>query len=64
MTSQPIAFHLLEDPLEKIVESGTNKNAGDIMCPIETCKCLVIKKGAAILVERDGSKVNIYLFLF
>ena len=64
MTSQPIAFHLLEDPLEKIVEPGTNKNAADIICPIDKCKCLVIKKGAAILVERDGSKVNIYLFLF
>ncbi|KAI8144441.1 Mss4-like protein [Fennellomyces sp. T-0311] len=55
--SEPIAFHSLSEPLEKIVESG--KNAADILCPIDKCKCVVIKKGAATLVDRDGAKLEL-----
>ncbi|KAI9493704.1 Mss4-like protein [Zychaea mexicana] len=59
MASDPIAFHSLEDPLEKIVEPDTSRNAADILCPLDKCKCLVIKKGAAVLVERDGAKLEL-----
>lgn len=59
--SQPVPFHSLNDPLSQIVEKETAANAADIFCPIETCRCLVIRKGAAKLVERQGNKASFIL---
>jgi hypothetical protein len=50
------AYKNIENPLERLVnESG--KNTADVLCPKENCKCIILRKNAATLVERDGSKV-------
>ncbi|KAI8643532.1 Mss4-like protein [Parasitella parasitica] len=50
------AYNNMENPLEKLVdESG--KNSADVLCPKEGCKCVILKKYTATLVERDGSKL-------
>jgi hypothetical protein len=51
------AYKNIENPLEKLVnESG--ENIADVLCPKENCKCVILRKKAATLVERDGSKVK------
>lgn len=51
-------YKSMENPLERLVnESG--KNAADVLCPKENCECVILRKNAAVLVERDGSKVKI-----
>jgi hypothetical protein len=51
------AYKSIENPLKRLVnESG--KNTADILCPKETCRCVILRKNAATLVERDGSKVT------
>lgn len=48
----------IENPLEKLVnESG--KNVADVLCPKQDCKCIILRKNTATLVERDGSKVGL-----
>lgn len=50
-------YKSMENPLERLVnESG--KNSADVLCPKENCKCVILRKNAATLVERDGSKVS------
>lgn len=56
-TTDPIPFHKLNEPLKDIVDPSTNKNVANIVCPISTCKCVIIRKGAATLVERVENKV-------
>lgn len=56
-TTDPIPFHKLNEPLKDIVDPTTNKNVANIVCPINTCKCVIIRKGAATLVERVENKV-------
>jgi putative transposon-encoded protein len=51
-----VTFQSIENPLEKLV-TDAGKNAADILCPKETCKCVVFRKNTASLVERDGAKV-------
>lgn len=52
------AYKTIENPLETLVnESG--KNVADILCPKEDCKCIILRKNTATLVERDGAKVFI-----
>ncbi|KAF1803969.1 Mss4-like protein [Mucor lusitanicus] len=49
-------YKSMENPLERLVnESG--KNAADVLCPKENCECVILRKNAAVLVERDGSKL-------
>lgn len=51
------AYKNIKNPLERLVnESG--KNVADVFCPKENCKCVILRKNAATLVERDGSKVR------
>lgn len=51
------SYKSMENPLERLVnESG--KNSADVLCPKENCKCVILRKNAATLVERDGSKVG------
>jgi hypothetical protein len=51
-----VTFQSIENPLEKLV-TDAGKNAADILCPKETCKCVVFRKNTASLVERDGAMV-------
>ncbi|CAO3615194.1 unnamed protein product [Mucor fragilis] len=49
-------YKSMENPLKRLVdESG--KNVADVLCPKENCKCVILRKNAAILVERDGAKL-------
>ncbi|KAI9322864.1 Mss4-like protein [Dichotomocladium elegans] len=57
MATEPIPFHKLPDPLNAIVDPNTGKNRGDIFCPIARCRCLVIRKGAAELIECADNKL-------
>lgn len=53
-------YKSMENPLKRLVdESG--KNVADVLCPKENCKCVILRKNAAILVERDGAKVELTL---
>ncbi|KAI7881439.1 Mss4-like protein [Lichtheimia hyalospora FSU 10163] len=56
-TTDPTPFHKLNDPLKEIVDPNTNKNVAHILCPINTCRCVIIRKGAATLVERVDNKL-------
>ncbi|KAL9553544.1 hypothetical protein MBANPS3_003246 [Mucor bainieri] len=50
------SYKSIENPLERLAnESG--KNVADILCPKENCNCVILRKNAATLVERDGSKL-------
>lgn len=50
------SFKSIDNPLEALVnESG--KNIADILCPKENCKCVILRKNTATLVEREGAKV-------
>lgn len=50
------SFKSIDNPLETLVnESG--KNIADILCPKENCKCVILRKNTATLVEREGAKV-------
>lgn len=44
--------------LEAILDSDANKNKADLLCPKEGCKCVILRKNTAVLVQRDGAKVN------
>jgi hypothetical protein len=52
-----IAYKEIDNAIEKLVDSSSQKNTADILCPKEGCKCVVLKKNTATLVEREGSKV-------
>ncbi|KAG1437684.1 hypothetical protein G6F56_012988 [Rhizopus delemar] len=54
-----IAYKDLELPLEKLVDPSTKKNVADILCPKQNCNCVILRKNAASLVERDGSKLQL-----
>lgn len=54
--SRPVRFQTVDNALEKIAAEG--KNAADLLCPIEGCNCVIMKKDAAVLVERHDNKVN------
>ncbi|KAG2189744.1 hypothetical protein INT46_004805 [Mucor plumbeus] len=49
-------YKSLKDPLERLVNEF-GKNSADVLCPKENCKCVILRKNAATLVERDGSKL-------
>ncbi|ORY98636.1 Mss4-like protein [Syncephalastrum racemosum] len=53
--SHPFRFQAAENALEKIVSE--NKNAADLLCPVEGCNCVIMKKDAATLVERPDNKL-------
>lgn len=42
---------------EKLVDSAGN-NATDLYCPLGGCRCLMLRKGSAKLVKRDGDAVS------
>jgi hypothetical protein len=44
--------------LEAILDKDTNKNKADLLCPKEGCKCVILRKNTAVLVQRDGAKVT------
>lgn len=52
-----IAYKEIDNAIEKLVDSSSQKNIADILCPKEGCKCVVLKRNTATLVEREGSKV-------
>ncbi|CEP08052.1 hypothetical protein [Parasitella parasitica] len=43
--------------IEKPLVNSSGKNSADVLCPKEGCKCVVLGKETATLVERDGSKL-------
>ncbi|KAI9486667.1 MAG: Mss4-like protein [Benjaminiella poitrasii] len=50
------SYKSIKNPLEQLVDKD-GKNIADILCPKENCKCVILRKNAAVLVERDGSKL-------
>lgn len=42
---------------EKLVDDAGN-NATDLYCPLGGCRCLLLRKGSARLVKRDGEAVS------
>ncbi|KAG1332640.1 hypothetical protein G6F62_007140 [Rhizopus arrhizus] len=54
-----IAYKEIDNAIEKLVDSSSQKNTADILCPKEGCKCVVLKKNTATLVEREGSKLQL-----
>lgn len=53
------SYKTIENPLQRLVDD-LGKNVADILCPKENCKCVILKKNTATLVERDGAKVFFY----
>ncbi|KAI8088080.1 Mss4-like protein [Gilbertella persicaria] len=51
------AYKDITNPLETLVQSG--RNDADILCPKGDCQCVILRKNAATLVERDGSKLSL-----
>lgn len=58
MNIMATSYKAIENPLEKLVNES-KKNVADILCPKENCKCVILRKNAATLVERDGSKLTL-----
>ncbi|KAL0073886.1 Mss4-like protein [Phycomyces blakesleeanus] len=54
--TQPVTFKSIVDPLTTIISA--EKNAADLLCPKESCNCIIMRKNTAILVERDGEKLS------
>ncbi|KAG2233277.1 Mss4-like protein [Thamnidium elegans] len=52
------SYKTIENPLEKLV-NDLGKNVADILCPKENCKCVILRKNTATLVERDGAKLSL-----
>lgn len=50
------SYKTIENPLQRLVDD-LGKNVADILCPKENCKCVILRKNTATLVERDGAKV-------
>ncbi|KAF7725890.1 hypothetical protein EC973_009222 [Apophysomyces ossiformis] len=56
--TQPVRFQSLTDPLAQLALPDTGKNAGDVICPKETCRCVILRKNKATLVKRDANKMS------
>ncbi|KAL4209903.1 hypothetical protein CU097_008737 [Rhizopus azygosporus] len=59
MTQTAIAYKDIKDPLKTLVDPSSKKNTADILCPKESCKCVILKRNTATLVERDASKLQL-----
>ncbi|KAI9030659.1 Mss4-like protein [Phycomyces nitens] len=55
--AQIVTFKSLSNPLTAIVSD--EKNSGDLLCPKESCRCIIMRKNTASLVERDGAKLSL-----
>lgn len=44
-----------------IIDSSNGTNAADIYCPLAGCRCLILRKGSAQLVERDSGPVSAFV---
>ncbi|ORX46530.1 Mss4-like protein [Hesseltinella vesiculosa] len=53
----PEAFN--DVTITSLYNPETNKNTADIFCPKEGCRCLIIRKNTAVLVERDADKLSL-----
>ncbi|CAO3637723.1 unnamed protein product [Mucor hiemalis] len=52
------SYKAIENPLKSLINKS-KKNIADILCPKESCNCVILRKNAATLVERDGSKLTL-----
>ncbi|KAI8978544.1 Mss4-like protein [Pilobolus umbonatus] len=52
------SYSSIQDPLTVLV-TAQNKNTTDILCPRETCDCVIFRKQVAERVTRDGTKLQL-----